>query len=131
MTAVVLVTGTIWRKPELRKTKTGKTFCTAKIRETNDDGDHVYWAINAFGDDAITELMSAGDGDLVSCRGKLMADVYTPPGRDPRVNLTVSANKIVTLASFSGAAKAAGHALFKTPKQAALPLGPVGREPPF
>jgi hypothetical protein len=120
MSAHVLVTGAIHRKPEVRKTKAGKNYCTTKIKISEGD-DFQYWAVNAFDDASIASLMACNVDDLVSARGKLLTTIYHPEGGDPRINLTVSASAIVCLSVNASAAKTKAERFFK-PKQTVLPF---------
>jgi single-stranded DNA-binding protein len=97
MTAFVLITGALWRKPELRRARNGKAFVTAKIRMSDNDGNYSYWAINAFDEGAAQSLLSCDEGDLIAARGALRQEVYTPEGKPPRINATCTATGILNL----------------------------------
>lgn len=93
-----LVTGTLWKDPEQRTSKTsGKNFTMATLRIKDGADDMTWIKVLAFGTDAQAELARLGDGEAVSVQGTLKADFYAPPDREPRVNLTVFADIVVPL----------------------------------
>jgi single-stranded DNA-binding protein len=119
MTAFVLITGALWRKPELRRARNGKAFVTAKIRMSDNDGNYSYWAINAFDEGAAQSLLSCDEGDLIAARGALRQEVYTPEGKPPRINATCTATGVLNLSLDSFGAKTKARRMFK---QKALPF---------
>jgi Single-strand binding protein family len=108
MTAHVLVTGTIFRDPGQRSSKGGNAFVAVILKAK--DGDAVqWWKVLAFSETAQAELMRLCDGEAVSVQCAFKVDIYTPPGREPRVSLTVFADHPTVLTEkrrrFAGAAK--------------------------
>jgi hypothetical protein len=56
MTAHVLISGTLFRKPEQRTSKAGKPFVTATIRAKDGDASQ-WWKVLAFPESVQAELM--------------------------------------------------------------------------
>ncbi len=92
-----LATGALWKEPEQRVSKsTGNPFTAATLRIK--DGDSAIWIkLLAFATDIQDELLKLCDGDSVSCQGALSAEIYAPPGREPRINLTLFIDAILPL----------------------------------
>lgn len=89
MSAVVLITGALFRVPEQKTSKAGKPYVAATIRAREGDGQQQFWKLLAFNDAAQSELMRLDQGDAVSVQGLLKADIYTPEGGEPRLSMSV------------------------------------------
>ncbi len=95
MTLHALVTGTLWEAPGQHTSKNGNSFVAATIKLR--DGDATQWVrLLAFGTDAQAELTRLDSGDSLSVQGNLKADVYAPEGREPRVNLTIFVDAVLS-----------------------------------
>jgi single-stranded DNA-binding protein len=95
MSASVLVTGTLFRAPESRVAKSGKSFVTATIKCR--DGDRVeWWKICAFSESAGAELARLDDGDVVSVQGRLEVATYEQGG-ETRIRLSCIADHVLAL----------------------------------
>lgn len=88
MSAVVLVSGALFRAPERKMSKANKPYVAATIRAREGDGQQ-FWKLLAFNETAQNELMRLGQGDAVSVQGLLKADIYTPENGEPRLSMSV------------------------------------------
>jgi single-stranded DNA-binding protein len=96
MSAFAIFTGSLFRAPKQRTSKAGKPFVTATIRAK--DGDALqWWRVTAFSESAQAELMRLGDGDGVSVQGAFKAELYTPDGGEPKVSLSIIADRVLAL----------------------------------
>jgi len=95
MTAHVLVTGAMFRAPESRTSKAGKTFWAATIKAKGDDA-LTWWKIIVFSESAGAELLRLSDGDAVSVQGALRVETYDKDGMT-KISLTCIADAILPL----------------------------------
>jgi single-stranded DNA-binding protein len=96
MTSYILITGTIFRSPERRTSKAGKPFTKATLKAS--DGDDVqFWNLLAFRESIQDELARLRDGDAVSVQGAFKAELYRPEDGEPRVSLSIVAERILPL----------------------------------
>jgi single-stranded DNA-binding protein len=96
MTAYAIVTGTLFKAPEQRTSKAGKPFVAATIRAKDGEVSQ-WWRIVAFSDTAQAELMRLGDGDGVAVQGALKAELYQPDGGEPKISLSLVADRVLAL----------------------------------
>jgi single-stranded DNA-binding protein len=96
LTAHVLISGTLFRAPESRVSKSGRNFVTATLRCKDGDGSQ-FWRATAFSETAQSELLRLGDGDSVSVQGALKVELYRPDGGEPRISLSVVADSVLPL----------------------------------
>ena len=94
MTVTVLISGKLFRDPETKTSSRGKPYTTATIRVGQGD-DVAWWRVLAFLKEAGDELLSLRGGDGVAVSGTFKAEVYVGSG-DPRVNLTVIADRVIS-----------------------------------
>jgi hypothetical protein len=95
MTARVLLSGVL-RGPVARRTaKNGNLFAIATVREGSGDAVR-WWKIFVFSESAIEEIERLGDGEALTASGTFDATIWTPEGRGPRVNLTMTADAILS-----------------------------------
>jgi single-stranded DNA-binding protein len=96
MSAFAIVTGPLFRAPEQRTSKAGKPFVTATIRAK--DGEALqWWRVTAFSESGQAEIMRLADGDGVSVQGSFKAEMHTPEGGEPRVSLSIIADRVLAL----------------------------------
>ena len=93
---LALATGSIFKPPEQRTSKTGKPFVAATIR-TKDGDAFQWWRIVAFSDTAQAELMRLGDGDACSVQGNFKAELYRPDGGEAKLSLSIVADQVLAL----------------------------------
>jgi len=97
-----LVSGSLFRAPEQRTSKAGKPFVTATIRTKSatpsKDGEaSQWWKVAAFSESVQAEIMRLSEGDAVSVQGSFKAELYNPEGGEPRVSLSIVADKALAL----------------------------------
>jgi single-stranded DNA-binding protein len=90
MTAFAIVTGSLFKAPEQRTSKTGRPYVTATIR-TKDGEASQWWRVTVFSESAQAELMRLGEGDACSVQGSFKAELYPPEGTPPKVSLSIIA----------------------------------------
>jgi single-stranded DNA-binding protein len=96
VTAFALVSGALFRAPELKTAKTGKPYVAASLRVTADNATD-YWSVLAFSESAQAELMRLGEGDKVSLQGSLKLEVYTSKNGEHKVSRTLFADHVLAL----------------------------------
>lgn len=90
----IIVVGSLHEAVTIKTSKSGNLYAIGKLKE---DVTPTNWiSISAFGDLAGT-LAGMQKGDPFTVSGTLTADIYTPPGKDPRINLSVTVDNIMTL----------------------------------
>ena len=97
MTTFVLVSGALFRAPELKTSKAGKAYVTATIKARGDDSRSEFWRVTAFGETAQDDLMRLDEGDHVTCQGAMKCELYQPEGKEARINLSVVADSVTPL----------------------------------
>jgi single-stranded DNA-binding protein len=119
MTALAIVTGSLFRAPEQRTSKAGKPFVTATIRAKDGEASQ-WWRLTAFSETAQAELMRLDEGDACSVQGSVKVELYQPEGGEPKVSLSIIADRVLALrqppkerkAKTSGDAPRGGAAAF-------------------
>jgi single-stranded DNA-binding protein len=90
-----LISGTMFRAPEQRTAKDGKTFAMASVKIR--DSDSVQFVrIFTFSELVQTELMSLAEGDAPSVQGRLKFEIYESNG-EPRISISIVADSIIAL----------------------------------
>lgn len=90
-----LIRGSLFRQPEIRVSKSGKSFVKTTLRVR--DGAATQWVnVIVFSESAQALLMRLGDGDAVAIQGSLKAEIYTGTG-EPRVSLSLVADHVLAL----------------------------------
>ena len=96
MTAFALISGALFRAPELKTAKTGKPYVAASLRVTADNATD-YWSVLAFSESAQAELMRLAEGDKVSAQGSFKVELYTARDGQTRINRTIFADHVLAL----------------------------------
>jgi Single-strand binding protein family len=91
-----LVTGSLFRAPEQRTSKAGRPFVTATIKAKDGDG-FLFVRLVVFSESASAELMRLSDGESLSAQGSFKAEIYRPEGGEPKLSLSIVADKILAL----------------------------------
>jgi hypothetical protein len=89
MSAVVLASGVLHKKPERKTSKSGNAFVAATLRVREADARYQYWSLRSFDTASQDELLRLDEGDSVSVQGLLRAEIYKPEGGEPRLSMTV------------------------------------------
>jgi single-stranded DNA-binding protein len=95
MTALALITGVLFRSPEQRTSKAGKSYVSATIRAKDGDASQ-FWRVTAFSETTQAELMRLGDGDAVSVQGPLKVETYEIDGAT-KLSLSIIADRVLAL----------------------------------
>jgi single-stranded DNA-binding protein len=93
---LALVTGALFRAPEQRTSKAGKPFVTATIRAKDGEASQ-WWRVTAFSETAQADLMRLEEGDSVSVQGAFKDELYQPEGSEPKVSLSIIADRVLAL----------------------------------
>lgn len=90
-------TGRLSKDAEARATKNGKTMTvlTAVVNDSGTD-DPVWCTVLAF-EELAERLAGLAKGTELYAKGRLKADLYTPPGGEPRVSMTLLATHVEPL----------------------------------
>jgi hypothetical protein len=90
-----LVTGALFRNPQVKVSKTGRDYVTATI--VSKDGDaSTFVNLIAFSDSAKEAILALGEGDALSAQGKATISVYEKNG-EHRSSLSIVADKVLAL----------------------------------
>ena len=95
MSARVLLSGVLHKAPERKTSKNNKEYLIASIRENN-GGANRWWKVLIFSESAIEFIDRLVAGDPVQASGTFDARIWTPDGGEPRVNLTMTADAILS-----------------------------------
>ena len=96
MTAFAIVTGSLFKAPSLRASKTGRPYVTATIRAKDGEASQ-WWRVMAFSESAQAELMRLNEGDSCCVQGAFKAELYPPEGTPPKVSLSIIADHVLAL----------------------------------
>jgi len=96
MTAFAIVTGSLFKAPEQRTSRTWRPFVTATIRAKDGEASQ-WWRVTAFSESAQAELMRLDDGDALAVQGAFKAELYQPEGGEARVSLSIAADHVLAL----------------------------------
>jgi Single-strand binding protein family len=96
--ARVLVTGSISKTPEQRKSSTGRNYVFATIETTAADGiSSDVWNVLAFGDTAGEELLRLQVGEWLSVQGVLKLDIFSAADGSKKIGRTIFADYVLAL----------------------------------
>ena len=124
MSAVVLASGVLHKKPEQKTAKSGKVYVAATLRVREADATYQYWRLTTFDSTAQTELLRLDEGDSVSVQGLLRAELYKPEEGEPRLSMNVVVDQALA-AKPKPRPRDAGPRKFK-PKTSSAPGKPSG-----
>ena len=95
MTAA-LITGSLFKAPESRTSKTGRPFVTATIKVR--DGEALqWWRVTVFSESAQAELLRLVEGDTLSAQGHLTAGLYAKEGAEVKITFSLVADFVLAL----------------------------------
>jgi single-stranded DNA-binding protein len=93
MTISALVTGSLFRRPEQRRSRNDRAYVTTTVKAAG--GNEVHFVnVVAFSESAQAELLRLGEGDAVSVQGPFKAEVYEREGQT-RVSLSITADCVL------------------------------------
>jgi single-stranded DNA-binding protein len=96
MSAFALVSGALFRAPELKSSKAGKPYVLATVKVAADNGGD-FWTIMGFSETVQTELLHLGEGDRLSAQGSFKVEPYTARDGQTRINRTIFADHVLAL----------------------------------
>ncbi|ACB96726.1 single-stranded DNA-binding protein [Beijerinckia indica] len=95
MSAVVLVSGTLFRAPERKTSKAGRSYVSTTLRE-REGTEARFWQVTAFSDHVIEEFLRLSEGDAIAVQGQFRAELYDSTN-GPRISLSVVADHVLVL----------------------------------
>jgi hypothetical protein len=95
MTSRVLLNAVLHKPAARRISKAGKPYLIATVRD-GAGPDAKWWTVFAFSESAIEALEPLNEGEAIAASGTFEASVWAPEGREPRVNLTMTADAILS-----------------------------------
>src|SRR5271156_642436 len=96
MSAFALVSGALFRAPELKSSKAGKSYVLATVKVTADNNVD-FWTFMGFSETVQTELLRLGEGDKLSAQGSFKVEPYTARDGQTRINRTLFADQVLAL----------------------------------
>jgi len=95
MSAHALLSVFLQKLPVRKTSKAGKPYLMASARDGNGP-DAKWWTVFAFTEAAIGALEALTVGEAFAATGTFDATVWAPEGREPRVNLTLTADAVLS-----------------------------------
>jgi single-stranded DNA-binding protein len=93
MSVHILVSGSLFKNPELKTARSGKTYATASIRTSSADGTPAdFWNLLVFSTSVQEELLRLTEGDKLSAQGSLRLEIY-----NGKISRTVFVDAILPL----------------------------------
>jgi single-stranded DNA-binding protein len=93
MSVHILVSGSLFKNPELKTAKSGKTYATASIRTASADNTAAdFWNLLVFSTSVQEELMRLTEGEKLSAQGSLKLEIY-----NGKISRTVFVDTILPL----------------------------------
>lgn len=93
MSVFVLVSGALFKNPELKTSKSGKTYATASIRTASADNSTAdFWNLMIFSTSVQEELLRLSEGDKLAAQGSLKLEIY-----NGKISRTVFVDHILPL----------------------------------
>lgn len=96
MTIDALVTGTLFKNPEERRSNAGTPFVTAVVRAASNGGEGLFIRVAAFDDTAKTALLALESGDSVALAGALKIDTWEARNGAVKPSLNLIAYRVLT-----------------------------------
>lgn len=95
MSARVLLNAVVHKTPARRISRAGKPYLITTLR-AGAGPDAKWWTLFAFSETAIEALEPLVEGEAIAASGTFEASVWVSEGREPRVNLTIYADAILS-----------------------------------
>jgi hypothetical protein len=93
MTVFVLVSGSLFKNPEIKISRSGKSYATASIRTASADNTASdFWNLLVFSETVQAELMRLGEGEKLAAQGSLKLEIY-----NGKISRTVFVDHILPL----------------------------------
>ena len=124
MSVHILVCGSLFKNPELKTSKSGKSYATASIRTASADNTAAdFWNLLVFSTSVQEELLQLNEGDKLAAQGSLKLEIY-----NAKISRTVFVDAILALRAPPREKKP--KAAKETTTLQGLPLQPVNIVPP-
>lgn len=118
MTSYILLNAAVFRAPERKVSKGGKSYVAATLKESIGSEGARWWHALTFSETVGAELLELSDGDAAAFRGTFKAETFDHGG-ETRVSLTIFVESILPL-----------KAPPRKPKEKAAPPAPRQRPEP-
>ncbi len=93
MSVFVLVSGSLFKNPEMKTSRAGKTYASASIRTASADNTAAdFWNLLVFSETVQTELMRLNEGDKLAAQGSVKLEIY-----NGKISRTVFVDAILPL----------------------------------
>jgi hypothetical protein len=90
-----LVSGALFKAPQIKMSKSGKPYILATIRSGSGQAVR-WWKCFVFAELAIEEISRLGDGDPIAVSGEFDCELYSPAGAESRLNWRITADAILS-----------------------------------
>jgi hypothetical protein len=126
MTVAVLISGSLFKNPEIKISRSGKTYASASIRTASADGTTAdFWNLLVFSETVQAELMRLGEGEKLSVQGSLRLEIF-----NGKISRSVFVDAILPLRAASREKKAKAAKSAPTASQESANITP-NSAPPF
>jgi hypothetical protein len=95
MSAFTLLSGTLFRRPELKTSAGGRQYLRCTVRDGAGD-ETSWWSITAFDDAVIASIAALDRGSPIAIAGPMSAEIYAGE-RGARVSLSLIALQVISL----------------------------------
>jgi hypothetical protein len=95
MSAHALLSVVLQKLPVRKTSKAGRPYAMASARDGK-GMDAKWWTIFAYSEAGIEALEALAVGETFAATGSFDATIWAPEGREPRVNLTLTADVIIS-----------------------------------
>jgi single-stranded DNA-binding protein len=93
MTVAVLVSGSLFKNPEMKTSKAGKSYATASIRTASADNTAAdFWNLLIFSETVVAQLMQLTEGDKLAVQGSCKIELF-----NGKISRTVFVDAILPL----------------------------------
>lgn len=92
-----LISGKVWERAQLRTSKTGSEFVTAKVRAPSANGEALFVNCVVFDANVARELLALEAGDSVALCGTLTPGAWIDREGQARPSLSMVVGKVLTL----------------------------------
>ncbi len=91
-----LLTGTLHADPDSRTSKTGRPYCTARLRADTGDGNTTWCGLIAFAEQA-ERLAMLKAGAAISVSGRVKVTAWVGKSGEPAAGLDLVVDELITL----------------------------------
>lgn len=123
-----LVGGKLFKKPEERRSGSGKSFVVANLNVCATDGEWFFVQVVAFRDTVKTELLAMDEGDSVSLTGPLKISTYEDRHGTTKPSVSMVAQQVMTAYQVARKRKAVERADGQRPPDMAPPVHPGNKQ---